>query len=278
MCEITHMPPKLIAIHSRNDQFQYIETLRRNREKRHRGGEFFVEGVRPINLARQHGWPIAAYIFATDAPLSGWAQDILAASTAQRHYVMPRELLRELSQKEDTSELLALVATPPDDLVRIPLRQPFITVVCDRPSSPGNLGSLIRSGDALGVAGVIVAGHAVDLYSPEVIAATTGSFFAVPTVRVPSVGALEPWIAAVREQLGALQVVGTDEHGAVDIARHDFTSPTLLLIGNETWGLSKAAQALCDTMVRIPMHGSASSLNMACATSIVLYEIDRQRS
>jgi TrmH family RNA methyltransferase len=58
---------------------------------------------------------------------------------------------------------------------------------------------------------------------------------------------------------------------------HDFTAPTLLLIGNETWGLSKAAQALCDTMTRIPMHGSASSLNMACAASIMLYEINRQR-
>lgn len=271
------MPPKLITIHSRNDQFQYIETLRRNREKRHRGGECFVEGVRPINLARQHGCPIAAYVYATDAPLSGWAQDILAASTAQRHYAMPHALLRELSQKADTSELLALVTIPPDDLARIPLRAPFTVVVCDRPASPGNLGSLIRSCDALDVAGVVVTGHAVDLYSPEVIAATTGSFFAVPAVRLPSVSALEPWIATVREQLGALQVIGTDESGAVDLDQHDFAPPTLLLIGNETWGLSNAAQAICDTMIRIPMHGSASSLNMACATSIVLYEIDRQR-
>ncbi|MBO0782010.1 MAG: 23S rRNA (guanosine(2251)-2'-O)-methyltransferase RlmB, partial [Ktedonobacteraceae bacterium] len=61
------------------------------------------------------------------------------------------------------------------------------------------------------------------------------------------------------------------------IEQHDFTGPTMLVVGNETWGMSAAYRELCDTMVKIPISGSASSLNVACATSILLYEVDRQR-
>jgi TrmH family RNA methyltransferase len=269
---------KLINIYTKNDQFQYIETLRRNREKRHRSGEFFIEGVRPINLALQHHWQINAFVYAHDVKLSGWARDILHNSPAPRHYVLPHALLQELSQKEDTSELLALVAIPPDDVNRISLHRPFTAVVFDRPASPGNLGTLIRSCDAFGVAGVIVTGHAVDVYSPETISASTGSFFAVPVIRLGSSTDLLPWLAELRNQFGAVNVVGTDEKGEVEISQHDFTLPTVLLAGNETWGLSKAFLELCDTVTRIPIAGSASSLNVACATSIVLYEINRQRA
>ena len=271
------MAPKLIKIFTKNDQFQYIETLQRNREKRHRSGEFFIEGVRPINLALQHGWRINAFVYARDVPLSGWARDILQASRALRHYELPPALLQELSHKEETSELLALVAIPPDDVTRIPTGRPFTAVVFDRPASPGNLGTLIRSCDAFGVSGVIVTGHAVDLYSPEVISASTGSFFAVPVVRLASCGEVQRWVEELREPLGDVRVVGTDEKGTVDLDAHDFTPPTVLLAGNEKWGLSKAFRELCDATVRIPMSGSASSLNVACATSIVLYEINRQR-
>jgi TrmH family RNA methyltransferase len=272
------MTAKLIKIYSQNNDYQYIETLRRNREKRHQGGEFFLEGVRPINQALRYHWRITAFVYARDKELSGWARDILRASRAARHYEMPPTLLQELSNKEETSELMALAEIPTDDTARIPLAPQFTVLVFDRPSSPGNLGSIIRSCDALGAQGIIVTGHGVDVYSPEVISASTGSFFAVPVVRKPSAQALLPWIAAIRAQLGDLRIVGTDEHGKTDIAHHDFTRPTMLLVGNETWGLSNAYRELCDVMARIPMVGSASSLNAACATSIVLYEIARQRT
>ncbi len=268
---------KLINIYSRNNDFQYLETLRRNREKRLHHQEFFLEGVRPINQALCYHWQINAFAYAREAKLSGWAREILAASTAARHYEMPLELLREISNKEETSELLALVETPADDLARIPLREHLLIVVFDRPASPGNLGTLIRSCDALAVDGLVITGHAVDVYSPETISATTGSLFALPIVRKPSFKALLPWFDDMRQQLGAVQIVGTDEQGATVVDQQDFTLPTILLVGNETWGLSKAYQELCDVMVHIPMSGSASSFNVACATSIVLYEIDRQR-
>src|SRR6266487_397722 len=269
--------PRVVKIYTENNDFQYVETLRRKREKRQHQREFFVEGVRPINQALKYGWSINAFVYARERALSDWAKNILAQSQAQTHFEVPPVLLEKLSNKSEPSELLALVAMPDDDLARIPLRENMLVVVFDRPSSPGNLGTIIRSCDALRVDGMIITGHAVDLYDPETISATTGSFFALPVVRMPSHKELLPWFEMVTHKLGAVQIVGSSEKGEQEISAHDFTAPTILLVGNETWGLSASYQELCDINVNIPIYGSASSLNVACATSIMLYEIDRQR-
>src|SRR5512138_404669 len=110
------MGATVIKIHTKNSEFQYIETLRRNRVKRNKSGEFFVEGVRSIDQAVRNGWQINALVFTRDKRLSDWASGVLANAGAQWHYELPAQLLAELSQKEEPSELLALVAIPADDL------------------------------------------------------------------------------------------------------------------------------------------------------------------
>src|SRR2546421_442691 len=272
------MKPKVVRIYSENNDFQYIETLLRKREKRQKQKEFFIEGVRPINQAIKYNWTINAFVYARDKELSDWATNILARVPAKTHFEVPLPLLEKLSNKAEPSELLALVAMPEDNLSRIPIDENLLVVVFDRPASPGNLGTIIRSCDALKVAGMIITGHAVDLYDPETISATTGSLFALPVVRMPSHKELLPWFAMLQTRLGAVQIVGSSEKAEKEISAHDFTLPTVLLVGNETWGLSASYQELCDASVKIPIYGSASSLNVACATSIMLYEIDRQRS
>ena len=209
--------------------------------------------------------------------LSVWAEGILARSQASEHYELRLPLLEKLSNKSDASELLALVTMPEDDLVRIPVHDRLLVVIFDRPASPGNLGTIIRSCDALRVDGLIITGHAVDLYDPETISASTGSFFALPTVRLPSQKELQPWLAMLRQRLQHVQIVGSSEDATVFLDQHDFTQSTLLVVGNETWGMSASYKELCDTVVSIPIYGSASSLNVANATSILLYEVDRQR-
>ncbi len=271
------MPPRTTKIYREDNDFQYIETLRRSREKRQKNKEFFIEGVRPINQALRYDWQIRAFAYSREKPLSDWAENILARSQATHHYDLRLPLLEKLSNKSDASELLAVVTMPPDDVERIPLSEKPLVIVFDRPANPGNLGTIIRSCDALRVDGLIITGHAVDLYDPETISATTGSFFALPTVRLPSQKELQPWLEAVGKKFEYVQIVGSDEDAEVDVAEHDFTKPTILIVGNETWGISANYKALCDTMVHIPIYGSASSLNVACATSILLYEIDRQR-
>jgi len=271
------MAPRTIKIYAENNDFQYIETLRRNREKRQKNKEFFIEGVRPINQALQHNWDIRAFAYSREKHLSDWAEGILARSQAHDHYELRLPLLEKLSNKAEASELLAIVTMPEDNVARIPVHENLLVVIFDRPASPGNLGTIIRSCDALHVDGLIITGHAVDLYDPETISATTGSFFALPTVRLPSQKELQPWLMILQHQFPHIQIIGSDEDAETDIAQHNFTSPTLLIVGNETWGMSASYKALCDGMVKIPIYGSASSLNVACATSIILYEIDRQR-
>lgn len=271
------MAPRIVKIYTENNDFQYIETLRRNREKRQKNKEFFIEGVRPINQALQHDWQIRAFAYSRERQLSDWAEGILARSQASQHYELRLPLLEKLSNKSEASELLAIVTMPVDDLARIPVHEKLLVVIFDRPASPGNLGTLIRSCDALHVDGLVITGHAVDLYDPETISATTGSFFALPTVRLPSQKELLQWLTDLQQQIPLVQIIGSDEDAQTDIDWHDFTPPTLLVVGNETWGMSASYKALCDAMVKIPMYGSASSLNVACATSIILYEIDRQR-
>lgn len=268
---------KVIKILSENDIFQNIETLRRNRDKRNKRNEFLFEGVRNINNAIKHNWKINSFIYSPEKPLSSWAQEILSKSKNAARYELTLRLLQKLSGKDETSELMVTVEIPKDDLKRIPLKENLLVVVFDRPSSPGNLGTIIRSCDAMGAHGLIITGHAVDMYDPETVSATTGSLFSVPVIRIPSQTQLTPWLEETKEKFGHVQLVGTDESGEVEIDQHDFKKPTVLLVGNETSGLSVAYKEMCDAIVKIPMHGTASSLNVASATSIVLYEINRQR-
>jgi 23S rRNA (uridine2479-2'-O)-methyltransferase len=269
--------PRIIRVYSENATFQLIEALRRNREKRQKQHEFLVEGVRPLNLARQHGWTIKAWLYSPERKLSDWATRLLAESTAPVHYELAAPLFAKLSGKEEPSELLALVAMPEDKLDRIPIKNNLLILLFDRPASPGNLGTLIRSADALGADGLVITGHAADLYDPETISASIGTLFALPTVRIASPRELEPWFAQIRDQIGAFEIVGSSAKADYAITEHDWKRPTLLVIGNETVGMSAYYRELCDVIVNIPIGGAATSLNVACAASIMLYEISRQR-
>jgi tRNA G18 (ribose-2'-O)-methylase SpoU len=263
-------------VYSENDRFQYYESLRRNRTKRHQHREFLVEGVRPINQALAHGWTINSWLYCPERTRSDWARQVMARSPAAEVQVAA-SLLAKLSGKQEPSELLALVQRPDDDLARIPVGPGFGAFIFDRPGNPGNLGTVIRTADAFGVNGVVVTGHAVDVYDPETISATRGSLFAVPVVRVGGPSDLRAWLAGLRERLPDLQVVGSSEQASTIAAAHDFTRPTVLVLGNERWGMAASQQNLCDAVVAIPMVGAASSLNVASAAAILLYEMDSQR-
>ena len=268
----------VLRVSSRNARFQRWESLLGNRTKRQRAGEFLVQGVRPISLAARFGWRFRALIYDAERPPSAWAENLLSTVDTVRVSMAPG-LLAALGEKaEGTPELVAVVEMPADDLGRIEAGQDFLGVVLDRPASPGNVGSIIRSADAFGAHGVIVTGHAADIYDPRTVRASTGSLFALPVVRSPSHRELAAWVAAQRARGCPIMMAGTDERGDRDVFDVDFTQPTVLLVGNEAAGLSSGWQELCDLMVRIPMTGSASSLNAAAAATVVLYEIARQRS
>ncbi|MBL7253804.1 TrmH family RNA methyltransferase [Paractinoplanes lichenicola] len=258
---------RAVRVSTRNASFQQWQALLTNRTKRHRAGEFLVHGVRPITLAVEYGWEIRDLIYPDRQSLSAWARDMLDR-TGARPVAMDPALVAELADKE-SAELIAVVGLPSFS----DLPEADLVVVFDRPSTPGNIGTLIRSADAFGAAAVVVTGHAADPYDPKAVRASTGSLFALPVLQLDRHDRLLDWAAK-----GGVQLVGTDEHGAVDVADHDLTGPTALLIGNETSGLSAAWREAADVLVRIPITGAASSLNAATAATVILYETSRQRS
>jgi TrmH family RNA methyltransferase len=278
--------PSAPRVSARNARFQQWQALLGNRNKRLRAGEFLVQGVRPISLAAEHGWQFRALIYDADRPLSQWARSLLRDTAAER-VPMASGLLAELGEKDEGApELVAVVAMPGDDLGRIetgdgPGRigagEAFLGVLLDRPASPGNVGSVIRSADALGARGVIVTGHAADIYDPRCLRASTGSLFALPVVRVPGHREVSAWLAARRARGCPIVLAAADERGGTDLFDVDLTRPVLLLIGNEGTGLSAAWRDLSDVVVSIPMAGAASSLNAANAATVLLYEAARQR-
>lgn len=272
--------PRSIRISVRNARFQQWQALLASRQKRQRAGEFLVHGVRPITIAVQRGWPIRALIYDDGRGLSRWATQTLRDTAEQaEHVAMTSELIAELGEKADEPpELLAVAAVPPDDYARIATPADFLCLAFDRPSSPGNIGTLVRSADAFGAAGVVVTGHAADPYDPKSVRASTGSLFAVPVIRDASPRGVLDWVDSLRRDGLPVTVAGTDEQGTASIADHDLTQPVLLVVGNETTGLSAAWREACDVVLRIPITGSASSLNAANAGTIALYEAARQRA
>lgn len=265
-------------ITSRNARFQQWQSMLTNRNKRQRAREFLVQGVRPITVAVERGWPVRALIHSTRLPLSRWAENLVREVRAERVAMAPG-LLAELGGKDETApEAVAVLEMPEDELSRIDADgDDFLGVLFDRPTSPGNIGTVIRSADAFGADGLIVTGHAADVYDPRSVRASTGSLFALPAVRVPSHREVVAWLEGHRALGRQIEVVGTDEQGEADLFDADLTGPVLLLVGNETAGLSAAWRELCDHTVRIPIAGSASSLNAAGAATAVLYEVSRQR-
>ncbi|MDE6518622.1 MAG: hypothetical protein K2L18_12390, partial [Acetatifactor sp.] len=179
---------KNIYIGKRNASYQQLQGLKDNRTKRLRQGAFFVEGVRNINQAIAADWKIRSFIY-SEKSLSDWAKDILTSVETTVNYQLSRELAAKLSGKEDISELMAVVEMKKTQrwqeeetcgsVGQQAVENPLL-VLFDRPGNKGNLGTILRTCDALGADGLILTGHGVDLYDPEVLQASRGSVFRVP--------------------------------------------------------------------------------------------------
>ena len=212
--------------------------------------------------------------------LSDWAKGLLKTVSTDVNYELPAVLMEEISDKEDASELLAIVKMREDDPQKLMLSPNPLIAVFDRPSNRGNLGTVIRFCDAFGIDALLITGHAVDLYDPDVISSSLGSFFHVSIARVADHETLFSFIQNVRNQYSDLQIVGTTAHHEKNISDVNFNHPTVIMIGNETEGLNKTFKQRCDVLATIPMsnRSSASSLNVGCAATVVFYEANRQRA
>jgi TrmH family RNA methyltransferase len=263
-------------VSKKNSLFQEWLALKTNRQKRHRTSQFLVEGTTSIDRAIEHGWTIEALLHPAGRQLSPWARQHLDSQVASRNVEIDAELLAELTERHEGTELLAVARVRELELSALSLDPPWLVVVVDRPKSPGNLGSIIRTAVSFDAAALVLTGHAADPFDPACVRASVGSLFDLPLVRSPSHAALLAWLDEQRA-LAPLTCVGTGQDGTELIDRVDLTGNTLVILGNETEGLSRAYREACDRFVRLPTSPRQSSLNVSAAAAIILYEVVRQR-
>ena len=230
-----------------------IKLIRSLSEKKFRqeSGLFVVEGWEMLDRARKAGW-IPDHLLSTQ-PVSAWGeiQPILVSE----------KIMERLSGQNNPHAALATFRQR--YATEVTLRGVWVALEDMR--DPGNLGTIIRTADAVAASGVVLVGQSCDPFSRDCVRATTGSIFGIPLVRMET----DAFIALCKSWQG--DVVGTHLK-ATDDFRRTYKSPTLLVMGSEGRGLSDDLAETCKTMVRIPMPGGAESLNVATATALMLYE------
>lgn len=180
------------------------------------------------------------------------------------------ELFLRLSRAEEPQWIGAIVRQRWETPASIPSSPGLCWVALDEVHSPGNLGTILRTGDAVGASGLIIIGNSVDPYDPACVRATMGAIYAQRFIRMSSA----EFTAWKRHEGGFL--VGTSPHAKQDYRAVSYPPETILFMGGERKGLSEERQRLCDQLVRIPMVGGGDSLNLAIATGVMLYEIFNQ--
>lgn len=270
---------KPLRISKRNSTYQVLQALKTNRAKRNELEEVFVEGIAAIRSAVRAGKTIRRLVFTQYDKLSDWSRSLVASNTNAQLIALDDELYSELCDKSEPSELLATIAKERLELHQAELPENPFVVVLDRPGNHGNLGSIIRSANAFGVDLLITIGHAVDLFDPAVVRASMGSIFFTRVCHEQSMKALNRWVGSVKKAHPGIALIGTDSRAEISLPDSDaIRRPVILLMGNEAKGLSVELKALVDKMVKIPMGGRVDSLNVACAASIVMYEISRNQA
>jgi TrmH family RNA methyltransferase len=255
------------ALRSANDEFQLLEALLTNRRKRKQQGAFLVHGVRSIDAAIAAGWPLRA-LLVSETATSRWADQLVERAPFAEVIRVEASLLDRLSQREEGAEVIAVAEMRDGDLRALPAPDPLPIVVAEGVQSPGNLGTIMRSSQALGAAAVVVTGHAADPYDPQTVRASTGALFTLPFAQAASVKEVVDAISA--------RAVGLHPDGQV-VDEVDLSGPLLLVAGTESTGLSRTALDSCDALASIPMTESTASLNVATAVAIALAEVARRQ-
>lgn len=266
----------MARITSASADFQLLEALRTNRRTRTRQGRFLVEGVRAVDRALAAGWPVQAVLTPIGHEPSRWARAVVDAvrTGGGRHDQLAPELFERLTDREERPELLLVASIVTPALEDVSLPDDAVVVVVDRPASPGNLGTILRTSDALGAAAVVTVGHSAHLFDPRTVRASVGSLFAVPAVQADGPADVAVWLDGWRARAAApVTVYATDEHGDVAVGEAPLGRPAVVLLGTERTGLARGLRELADVTLRIPMAGSATSLNVAVAHGIVLHAV-----
>jgi tRNA G18 (ribose-2'-O)-methylase SpoU len=262
----------VIHITKENDEYQIIQSLKTNRDKRNKLHEVFIEGIEAFKQALAAHVPLTRIIIYDFNNLSDWAKNCIAENKNVPLIEMPFDMYKKLCDREEPVELIATAKKIDYTLQTLSLPQNPFVLMFDRPSDYGNFGSIVRSADAFGADAIFVIGHGIDWYDPKAIRASLGAVFHKPIVQIQSNEELDAWMKEQRQHNG-MEIIGTDSTGSVSIAEYKLHKPVSIILGNEAKGMSVALKAMCDKIASIPMCGDVNSLNVACACTVFLWEV-----
>ena len=251
-----------------------VKRVRSLREKKHRKREglFLAEGLRIMTEARDAGALPHMLFHATEAAPHPLATRLMEEVDAANGEVIATsaDILSKISGKENAQTLVGVYSDRLTPLAGLDRSAADIWIVARALRDPGNLGTILRTGDAIGAGGLILIDDCVDPFSVEAVRASMGALFTQHIVqcRWPEfIG----WL-----RTGEGELIGASLNTDLDYQAPDYRRPAFLLIGNEARGLPFEYEAECDLLVKIPMMGKADSLNAAVATAVMAYEIRNQ--
>jgi TrmH family RNA methyltransferase len=239
---------------------------------RDRENAFLAEGLKLVIDALDLGWTIRTLVFSKCGLGNPAVEKVAARTVAAGGLVLEvnDKVIAAITRRDNPQMVVGVFEQRWTPLKSVAPVGDDLWLALDRVRDPGNLGTIIRTADAVGAKGVILIGDTTDPFAIETVRATMGSIFAVPVVR-----AKEEAFLAWRAGFGGL-VVGTHLKGAVDYRDIGYAGrPVLLVMGNEQQGLPESLAAACDRLALIPQAGRADSLNLAVATGIMLFEARR---
>ncbi len=261
---------KLTSFH--NEAVKHAIRLR-DRRDREREQLTVLEGYRELTRAREYGMELTECFFAPELFLGENEFPLLhrLADEGIRVVEVTPAILTRMAYRDRPEGLIAIARMRRHTLAELPRKPNGLYLVAEAVEKPGNLGSILRSADAAGVNGLIICNRGTDLYNPNVIRASTGALFSVPLAECSG----EEAMAWLRE-LGIATLAATP-HTDQLYTDCDLTRGVAVVVGTEQYGLSEFWMSQADLQIRIPMLGRIDSLNVATATTILLYEAARQR-
>jgi TrmH family RNA methyltransferase len=256
---------------SSNPRIKRLRKLHDRKERDH-SGLFFCEGLRIVAEALRFAELLEVYV-APELLVSEFGRKLVdeAQEKGLPLCQLSGDLFRQISSKEGPQGIAALGRQRWTALEEIEPNPGQTWVALDSPQDPGNVGTILRTNDAVGGAGIILIDHSTDPYDPTAIRGSMGALFTQRHVKTSW-----PEFAAWKTGRG-IPLVGTSGSSKLDYHHTNYPDPVVLLMGSERQGLQQHHLEACDQVVSIPMQGKSDSLNLASATGIVLYELFNQR-
>lgn len=243
----------------------------RDKKGRRRQGMFLAEGLRILTEAREAG-RLPAILFYAAGTRHELLDGLISEVEAAHGDVIETnaDILHKLSGKDNPQTVLGVYRAFDTSLDRIDRAAAPLWIVAQALRDPGNLGTILRTGDAVGAGGLILVDDCVDPFSTEAVRASMGALFTQSLAAAPW-AEFVAWLRA-----GEGQLIGTSLRAELDYQAPRYQKPAFLLVGNEAQGLPADYEAECDLLVKMPMHGKADSLNAAVATAVMAYEVINQ--